>query len=205
MRRIKLALSSLAGLVGAGLIQSTANAAVTIDIEERGADVIIAIDGSLDLTGLSSTLFSGSMVSAFVRPDLGTVGAISANPTLLLFLPRSTPPALIFGTGGAIGTLSFSGSTFRISQVMGADIVQLDASYTSGDPISAVIAFSGLSFTDLGIFSAFEGMRTLDNGDTITIRTRVVDAASVPLPAAAALFVPAALIGFVRRPRPRAA
>lgn len=190
--------------LGAGLTAGGgAQAAVVINIVERSDGVFIDISGSLDLTGFTPIAFDAPTFLGILNPTNGTIG-VFIDPAVQSFgIARAGAPELVFGPGVGVGrgTTSITGSTFRITQGPMGDIIQVGPDYRSDDPISAFIAFGGLSFADLGILAMFNGTRIFPNGDFVKITTRIEDVSDVPLPGAAALFASAILAGFAKRRR----
>ena len=184
--RFKNTISMLAISISAMALSSPAQAALTIDIQEVGPDVVATTSGSIDLTGL--TYLVTAHVFAGVEPSAAYF--ISAGPpdlsSFVDLYSGLTGPAS-FGQNQGVGTPFSSGDAVWL---MGMDgFFGVPAGYTSGSPLSATTTFKDLTFASLKLWPGVYEY-TLPN-DTITLTIRDATAA-VPEPATWAMM----LLGF---------
>ena len=181
--------SIIATATAAALYAGATHAAVIVNIQEVGADVIISYSGAIDLT---DTAFDGTKpAEAFgAFPILGVIGNLTDPYTKYLFPSAGVTP---HGPGnGALGS-SRTGDIFGFSD----SAVGLSVGYVSGAAINGSLTFAAASLLSLG-FTPGSYVTTLPN-DAIT--TNVIGA-DVPLPAAAPMLLGAlALTGVAARRR----
>ncbi len=152
------------------LLAPAARGALTITIDEIGADVVIASSGGSLLT--SSTFVANTTIRP-LSPSIGYLtfpgpGALYSNVTF-----TQTPS---FGSGGLSNSpSSSSGPSYGI--VPSISKIQVPTGYVSGSLLDpALMTFSGKSFADLGIQPGVYNYRYVTDAqsgsqvDTITLR-----------------------------------
>jgi hypothetical protein len=177
---MKHAILCAAALAGAA-IPAAANAAVTVNITQSGADVVATATGTLDLTGLTS---QGSFfLSEFIRPDVGYVG-LGADGSVSGYSGFTGPTN--FGPADITDSSSRSGTSFALnSSSFGSPYVFVPIGYVSGSAISGTATWLG---TTIGALGANPGTYVYTSAhDTVTIII-----GSVPEPSTWAMM----LIGF---------
>ncbi len=150
---------------GAASFASTASAAVTIDIVQRGGDIVATASGALDLTGLKA------LGERDQHPwVIGSVGAITLGPDAHgdSYITLTGPAS--FGPGFLVGASSSSGDTFTL--VGGNGAVSVPVGYVSGAPISSSDTFSGHTLADLGLTAGRYAFTAPD--DTLTLNIGAV-------------------------------
>ena len=161
---------------------STAQAAVLIQANNVGDDLVFSYSGTLDLTGMvqdGQDLSPRSLIA-------GGVGAIlSYNNNVDRYALNSLPA---FGNQSLSNGVTL-GTDFAI---FSNDFLGIQAGYQSGDAIDGTLTFANESIATAGLFFG-SFTTTLDSGDTITMR--ISDANVVPLPAGLPLLL-AGLAGF---------
>lgn len=179
--RIMLLMAGLCGI---------AQAAVTINVNQTGSDIVWDWSGSLDITGATQGgLFGG--FGAWVRP---------ANVEFPLYSAGNTYSYSITGPGyGAIGNgtaynffTSTSGNTsFGVSG--SGSQVWLAESYVSGSSITGTNVLANKTLADIGLNSGNYTWTVTGSGDTITLNV-------IPEPATAlSLVIGGGLLGLIRR------
>jgi LysM repeat protein len=171
---------------------SPAQAAVIVNVQEVGADVVINFSGTIDPTGLGTGAYSGG-TNRFVRPEFGMVVSVYFEGWNYSYVTPNAPHGPGEATGAATYTTTQSGDSFSVSQY-GVIVPYL---YQTNTALSGSMTFLGTTLFLLG-YTPGVYVTTLPN-DTIT--TNVI-ASAVPLPAAAPLLLGAlALTGFAARRR----
>lgn len=166
------------GMVGCflGLMSGTARAALIIDFDQVGGDVVATGTGSLDITGLNAgaSFIHGQRVS-------GSTGFFGAGATAGVsdqsYSGFSGPTA--FGPGGSVDSTSSTGDLFSIGGSSGR--IYLDTTFVSGSSLTFSSTFAGQTFSSLGLTPGTYTY-TLPS-DSVTI-----DIGTVPLPASAPMF-----------------
>jgi hypothetical protein len=167
---------------------SPAQAAVIVNVQEVGADVVVNFSGTIDPTGLGTGAYSGGS-NKFVVPKDGMVVSVYVEGWFYSYAPTFAP----HGPGEATYTTTQSGDSFAVSKY-GVIVPYL---YQTNTALSGSMTFLGTTLFLLG-YTPGVYVTTLPN-DTIT--TNVI-ASAVPLPAAAPLLLGAlALTGFAARRR----
>ena len=128
------------------LAPSVSHATAIISAQEMGPDVVLELSGDLDLTGLS---FQGTTTidQGWVTPSIpGVFFAPSAGPVVDMYSYVGTAPAPISASGTTVFS-TFAGDGFFVAN----DSVWVPQGYVSGDPLTAIMTFSGQSFASLGL------------------------------------------------------
>ena len=202
--RFKNTISMLAISISAMAISAPAQAALTIDIQEVGPDVVATTSGSIDLTGLG---FLGAYgVAASMEPS--SAYFVSAGPLVVpfsvveLYSGLDGPPS--FGENNGRGTPYSSGDTVYIDGGPGG-FIGVPLGYISGSPLSATATFANESLASLELWQGIYEF-TLPN-DTVTFTIGGAAPAAVPEPATWAMMLLGffALGGVMRAPRRKAA
>lgn len=151
---------------------SSAQAVYTINFVQSGANVTATGSGSLNTTGMVSTVIGGICPGGFVTSNLLCLGT---SPTDLQFVNQVSPGLAAFATTNTIGNGS-SGQPVIIQNTN----LYLPAGYVSASPLSSSATFNGQTFASMGLTT---GTRTLalTSGDTIVINVGAVAApAAIP-------------------------
>lgn len=183
-------------VVGAGLfaLAAPARAALTINIQQVGLDVVATSSGSLNLGGLGLVTANGSTSSAFLFPSggyisMGTPGASSVYNG--------------FTTAGSLGSGGFTVASSTSGDLTAPDKADgylfLPHGYVSGTALSGTTSWNNKSFVDLGL-TAGSSLTFSWASDSITVNV----VTPVPEPAVAMLPGFAALCGFAIYRRRRA-
>ena len=184
------------GCASATALPSTANAAVTVIIDQAGPGVIVTTSGTLDLTGLTS---QGSFFSTggAMTPSVGFV-SVGIPLTVTGYSGLSGPSS--FGTGNITFTNISAGTPFAINGGgFASPYVFVPTAYVSGSAIGAQATWLGQTFASLGLTPG-QYVFTAPN-DTITVNIRPVGG-PVPEPSAwAMMLLGLGAIGVARRRR----
>ena len=156
-----------------------ANAAVTINIAQSGADVESVMSGSVNTGATLGLTGSASGFNGF-SPGLGAVGYTTGLVDYYTLNTKWTP----FGAGVFANWTAASGDAFTMFTNGAFDYVAVPGGYSSGALMSATSTSSGTTLAVLGMtpgtfvttFSAPEGP-----SDTVTIIVGVNDDAFTPV------------------------
>lgn len=168
-------------------LPGAAQAAIVIDIEQNGSDVIGTVSGSLDLTGL--TFFRS--VANF---NGGALNSVEARRGLFLGAEIRKAPSDIYqgivgpsnwGMGRRLDGQSFSGDTFGI--VVDQSSVYLPVGYISNSAIASTATFAGATIASLGLDVGVYSYTTPN--DTITVNIGQAALGAVPEPATWAFMI----------------
>jgi hypothetical protein len=188
-RGFAMRFSFTAAAIAAFLSAGPAQAAVIVNVQEVGGNVVIDYSGTLDLTGETFE---------FIQ----TLGLVGATPDEGLIFNLLTPFD-VYSFTGAGGTPHGSGLAWPADASTGvafgfdATGVAVPEGYDGSTALSGSMTFVSATLFSLGYTEGIYELALLN--DTIT--TNVI-AASVPLPAAAPLLLGAlALTGFAARRR----
>lgn len=187
----------IVGLVGLFALAASAPAAVTINIQQVGADVVATSSGSLNLSGLGLVTANGSTSLDFMIPSNGyiAVGTPGASSVYNGFTTSGS-----FGTGSSFtAASSYSGDLTAPDQADG--YLFLPHNYVTGASLSSTATWLNTNFTTLGLTDGASLTYTW-SGDSITVN--VVSA--IPEPATAALLSGSGLlvlVAFYRRSNKR--
>jgi hypothetical protein len=205
-RIMKYKTTILALAAAAAFLPGTATAALIVNIEEVGSNVVASYSGSIDTTGMGFNLLATSTTRRitasggnmyFAGPD-GMRGGVLTDFGQTPWTVAPTP----FGSGGLFNADSFSiadGDSFGF-QTTGFFV---RFGYTSGTPISGSMTFENETLASMGI-NVGDGIMnaTFSSGDTLTVNATGGDPAPVPEPgtwAAAALLASGAAFARWRR------
>jgi hypothetical protein len=168
-----------------------AHAVINVNIQEVGADVVVAWSGSLTIQGLSDS--TGTTGPAIVLDAAS--GTLHSNGDNYGYAVNSGTG---FGTGGEIffqplgGGLplpeyTFTGDYFGLDDVGGGEVL-LPTGYTSGQAISGSLTYHDQSLSTLGISAGSYSWTEADTSDTIEM-TVVPEVSTFMLYAASLAFV----------------
>jgi len=174
--------------LGTVFASGAADAAVTVNINQVGSDVIATASGSLDLTGLTF-LTSGVLDDYGITPNWAFFG--TGDPGTSDAYQGYTGPTS-WGSGGWTPSSSSSGTIFALNagEVPGTQNLFLQPGYVSGSSISSTSTWLGQSLASLGLATGTYVYTT--PSDTITMIVGTGIAAGVPEPASWAMM----LVGF---------
>ena len=168
-------LAAAAALVAA---PAAANAAITIQINELGSNVVVNVFGSLDLDGLAPvgtfTLDTG------VRGTSAYVGSGPTNQNVTGY-SGFTGPASIGPGFNLIAADTSSGDAFAFNA--GTALVFVDPNYASDDSLVSQSTFLGATINSLGLATGTYVYSSAN--DTLT----VIIGPSVPEPATWAMMI----------------
>ncbi|MEP3227257.1 MAG: PEPxxWA-CTERM sorting domain-containing protein [Parasphingorhabdus sp.] len=184
--KIILRTSIAAFSLGMVALPGAAQAAIVIDIEQNGSDVVGTVSGSLDLTGLTffrsiSNLNGGALNSVEARRGL-FVGAETTLAPADAYQGIAGPSN--WGMGGRQVRQLFSGDTFGIA----ADLtfIWLPVGYTSNTAIASTATFAGTTIANLGLDAGVYSYTTPNDTITVNIGQAV---GAVPEPATWAFMI----------------
>lgn len=159
---VATAIRALQLALGAVTISTAANAAVTINVNEQGPDVIVSVVGTLSLDGLT---FAGPTVSDNqISPATGFLDTGTPDGAALSAYMGFTGPGQ-FGSGGFTDASSGTGDVFALNG--GPGFVLVPSGFISGSAIDSGATFSNATFASLG-FTTGQYVYT-SRGDTITL------------------------------------
>lgn len=167
-------------LVGGLMALATpARAALTIDIQQFGGDVVASASGSLDLSGLSLVTSSGSTSIALVYPSAGTI-AVGTPGSSTVYTGFSTIGSL--GSGGFTAANSYTGTLTEADKADG--YIFLPHNYSSGTQLNGTATWTSTTLSTLGL-TAGSSLVYSWSGDSITVNvlTPVPEPAMAMLPA----------------------
>lgn len=181
MKRKFLAIASAAVL--SATMPSTANAAVTVNLDQVGTSVIATASGTLSLSGLVYFSNSYTLTSA-VNGSGGYVGSGTAGSSLDSYTGFAGPAS--FGTGGLMYATDNAGTAFAVNGTnFGTPVVFVQSGYVSGSAIASTLTFANSTFASLGLDQGVYAYAS--SNDTVTVRIGSV--AAVPEPATWAMMV----------------
>jgi hypothetical protein len=173
-------------LVG-GLIAlaSPARAALTINIQQFGSDVVATASGSLDLSGLGLVTSSGSTSIDLLYPTAGTI-AVGTPGSSTVYTGFSTVGSL--GSGGFTVANSHTGTLTEADKADG--YIFLPHNYSSGTQLNGTATWSNTTFSALGLTPGASLVYSW-SGDSITVNavTSVPEPATAILPMLGTLFL----------------
>lgn len=149
-------------------VAASAQAAITITIEEVGSDVVVTGSGTIDLAGLTfdeDVISSAGIVSGFGIINVGS----SADQDVTVY--DGVSGLAPFGSGAA-PTIpdSGSGDIFGFAALNGGQLA-VPLGYVSGSPLSATSTYTGATISSLeltpGIYNATWGSGS--NADLISM------------------------------------
>jgi len=165
----------LTSLLAAAALCSQASASALLVAEETGGDVVITLSGSIDLTGLSHIGPVGGGMDGLIDSSSSTVNLYAAYGSRYFYSVSSV-------------TGSFGDSVDATA----------DTEYVSGSALSGSMTFEGETFASLGLYSDFDVVYTLGNGETVTF-----SGTAVPEPATCAGMAGIAALGLAVAARRR--
>lgn len=160
-------------------LANPARAALTIDIQQFGGDVVASASGSLDLSGLSLVTSSGSTSIALVYPSAGTIAVGT---------PGSSTVYTGFSTIGSLGSGSFTAANSYTGTLTEADkadgYIFLPHNYSSGTQLNGTATWTSTTLSTLGLTTGSSLVYSW-SGDSITVNvlTPVPEPAMAMLPA----------------------
>lgn len=173
------------------LAASGADAAVTFDISQSGADVVTTVSGTFDSTGLS-----GTGIPAGQRGVLGNIGFLIAGnraDQLIYYTGLANGPS--FGNGTYTAATSSTGTSVGFRSDASAFFI--DSAYAMG-PIAGSSVYAGTTLAAMGLTIGTYNFTI--GGNSVTLNIGQMPAAAVPEPAAwAMMIVGMGMIGFALR------
>jgi hypothetical protein len=184
----------LTSLLAAAALCSQASASALLVAEETGGDVVITLSGSIDLTGLSHIGPVGGGMDGLIDSSSSTVNLYAAYGSRYFYSVSSVTGSFGDSVDATADTFSPSRSVFGVySSYLG-----LDTEYVSGSALSGSMTFEGETFASLGLYSDFDVVYTLGNGETVTF-----SGTAVPEPATCAGMAGIAALGLAVAARRR--
>jgi hypothetical protein len=154
-------------------------AAIIVNIQEQGSDVVATATGSLDLSAFNLTSSNPGNVSSYMWLDISsamTFGGTGGND----FYTADTlvEPTLSMGTGGYLGA-----STADTGTAIGwyGSNLTIGADYVSGASIDREMTFSNASFNSLGLNEGSYVWTFTTDGNTDTYTVNVPEPATLGL------------------------
>ena len=180
-----------ASLLSVALTPQKAEAILLITFTETGGNVELTLNGSLNVTGLTSN-FGGFSGSGFIIPNGEFVainpGAGDNIPTEYYTDALANPSNLAFGTGNSSGETTSSGSFFAVDPLNllgGGSSVLFPLDY-NGEQLNSTATYELTDFFTLGLTP---GTYTSDFNSTLAVPDSItinVQATPVPLESDAA-------------------
>ena len=178
MKSPKFALG-LAALIAA--LPSTANATVTMSVNQVGSNVVVTTTGSLDMTSLSLDAPYPFNLSAGVAGSYSYLGTGVAGTTVYAYSPMVGPGSL--GDGNIIEADFSEGAAFAINASFPAVFVAED--YLSGSSLAGSATFLNQTIASLGLDAGAYTFTTPSDSIFVNIGT----AGAVPEPATWAMMI----------------
>jgi hypothetical protein len=195
MNRSVLSLVLATLLIGAA---GRADAAIIINVQQVGSDVVAMGGGSVDLTGL--TLIQPFSAAAQIAADTAALLEGPTSATSFNIYSHATGPGVPFGTGVQTFATLGSGDVFGVDGV-GGPIISLPSNYTSGTSLSATDTYSGKTIASLGLTPGTYNYTWGTGGSDHTLTVNII--APVPEPASLAIWslgaLGCAIAGYRRR------
>jgi len=168
---------------------AAASAAVTIDINESGPDVVATASGTLDIAGLSNV--GTPTIDPFIWSTRAAIGFATSQGVQYSGL---TGPGS-FGTGAALTASSYNGNFLFLGNALS---IVVQPQFSSGGPLTGQASWLGQTFASLGLTPG-QYVWTLPN-DAITVN--VGSASAVPEPSTwTMLLLGFGALGFAMRRR----
>ncbi len=181
----------------ASLLTRTAGAAIVVNIEQQGSDVVASYSGSIDLTGIGFNFLGSAntnrIAASGAQANFQNGAASKASLTDFGKNPWTVAPSA-FGTGGVFNADSLSiadGNAFGFQ----SNGFFIEPTYVSGSTISGSMTFENQTLASMGI-NAGTMNATFSSGDTLSVN-------AVPEPSLAGLMLVAAGCLLARRARAR--
>lgn len=153
--------SKILGLLAVGLLAGQAQAAILVNVNEVGSDVVFTFSGSLNL---ASTLGKETDRNGFslhdVQSNAAFLRSVSANVDDYNLNLTASPA---FGTGAYISGGISTGDSLLLESAGFNQIWVLDG-YVSGALMSGTMTFTGRNFTSMGLFSGVYDWTWANNG-----------------------------------------
>jgi hypothetical protein len=165
-----------------------ADAAVVINDEQVGSNVVATGSGTIDLTDLTYS-FYGTGVS-YVDPYYGII--VLGTPTQIGDVYRGFSGPASFGTGGSTSASSNSGDILGIAA--SSNEIAVPQGYVSGSPLSGSETYDNATIAGLGL-NLGTYVWTWGTGNESDSFTVNIGVASVPEPSSLVLAGTAALAG----------
>ena len=159
--------------------------AVLIDFSEVGADLLVSVSGTLDITGLYGGSSTGaSSINSGASQDYLIFGASAAPIERYDFINTRIP--VFAGTFSATADSTTGDSFYFWNSSTNSARLFLEDSFVSGSALNATMTFLNTTLADIGGINT--GTITLAN-DTIEFTVNAnTGGASVPAPLSVALF-----------------
>jgi hypothetical protein len=195
-----------AAALGVALIGASAQAALVIDIDQGGPDVIATMSGSIDMTDLVNTNQpSGNFGTGFMESGGDILSMQSAGVGNGNIFGGITGPAT-FGTDTTGAAASSSTGGFFDLEFAAEPLIFLPDSYVSGNSLSGTDTWAGTTLAQLGLTSGTSFTYSWgSNADADSLQINIGPASqSVPEPVSLAMFaVGLTTLGMIRRRRAR--
>lgn len=167
-------------------------AAVIVNLQEVGSDLVLSASGTLDTSGL--TLGGNTSYNPYLYPQSGAL--VTGAGGAASYFTGSTLTGGSFGSGGYTPASSGLGDLIYVSTAY----IGVSSSYVSGAALSASNTYTGASIASLGLV---EGSYTWTwSSDSITL---IIGSSMIPEPSSYALLFGAATLGFCTLRRSRRA
>ena len=172
--KLKLAIAAAVSLL---TVTSAARAAVVIDINQIGANVVAVGSGTINVSGASGFSTFGSVIDATNADITFITGNFSAN-----FEHYSVTGPSNFGSGFGFAPSAASGD-LGLQGANGSFFVPVG--YVVGAPLSGTDTFNNATFSSLGLTQGTY-VYTVSGGDTVTVQIGVT---AVPEPSTWAMMI----------------
>jgi len=128
--------------------QATSRAGVIIDMQQVGGDVVATGSGSIDTIELTFVGNTNNAALVWAGFPLGSFAVVGGTTLVSEDVYSGITGPSSFGSGDQFFATSGSGDVFG---VVANNVLDLPSGYVSGSPVSATSAWSGASFSSLGL------------------------------------------------------
>jgi PEP-CTERM motif len=176
------------------IVGGPAEAAVTIDIRQSGANVVVAGSGAIELAGLTFFSSGTGVGPGAVEGSSGVAWVGMAGASVDLYRGATGPAS--FGTGGTISGSSGAGDAFGLlgTAITTFPLLLVPPGYVSGSALSGSSIFDSATIASLGLTV---GTYVYTWGSGASADRLTVDIGAVPEPSTwAMMFLGFASLGF---------
>ena len=188
----------LLALAASCAVSSAANAVITVNVGQSGANVVATLSGSLNLTGLTVLPTPFGLTRA-IAPSRGYIG-VGTSPLTTGYQGLSGAGVFGPGTGFTLSNAD-AGDGFGLDTIFGLNVLFLPTTYLSGAALSGSSTFYNATIAGLGL--TIGSYVFLSSSDSLTININGAPAAVPESATWAMMLVGFACIGYAMRNRRR--